>query len=41
LQEQLLSAVPEERRGQFLVDLALLADACTAALEKKPGRKRP
>ena len=41
LQEQLLSAVPEERRSQFLGDLALLADACTAALEKKPGRKRP
>ncbi len=41
LQEHLLSAVPEERRGQFLGDLALLADACTAALEKKPGRKRP
>jgi DNA-binding MarR family transcriptional regulator len=41
LQEQLLSAVPEERRSQFLGDLALLADACAAALEKKPGRKRP
>ena len=41
LQEQLLSAVPEERRGQFLGDLALLADACTAALEKRPVRKRP
>lgn len=34
LQVQALAALPEERREQFLADLALVADACREAADK-------
>lgn len=39
LQTEILSALPEESREQFLEHLALVADACQSALDEVPKRQ--
>ena len=41
LQAQMLKALPEERRGGFLDELASIADACAQASERPAKRKAP
>ena len=41
LQAQMLKALPETRRGVFLDELAIVADACAQASERPPKRKAP
>ena len=38
LQSEVLSVMPEDRREEFLENLALVADACKAAAEQSPRR---
>lgn len=38
LQSDILSGLPEERREQFLEDLAIVADACKSAADLSPKR---
>ena len=40
LQSDILSGLPEERREQFLEDLAVVADACKGAAELSPKRAK-
>jgi DNA-binding MarR family transcriptional regulator len=39
LQRGMLAALPEARREQFLADLAAVAEACAAMVEKPAGRR--
>jgi DNA-binding MarR family transcriptional regulator len=39
LQNQVLAALPPERRDCFLEELEIVADACAAAIEK-PAKKK-
>lgn len=39
LQQQILGALPEERRPRFLEDLEKVADSCSTVLEKAPARR--
>jgi DNA-binding MarR family transcriptional regulator len=40
LQSDILSGLPEERREEFLEDLAVVADACKSAAELSPKRAK-
>jgi DNA-binding MarR family transcriptional regulator len=40
LQREILQALPEEKREEFLRNLELVANACRAAAERSPGRSR-
>ena len=40
LQEEVLGALPAERRAAFLEELERVADSCACALEKSPARRR-
>jgi DNA-binding MarR family transcriptional regulator len=40
LQREILSVLPEPQREQFLENLALVAEACNAAAERSPKKKR-
>ncbi|MGV3533002.1 MAG: MarR family winged helix-turn-helix transcriptional regulator [Chthoniobacteraceae bacterium] len=40
LQKQVLSALPDDRREQFLRDLEVVADSCLTALEKPTSKPR-
>ena len=40
LQQQILGALPEDRREQFLQDLEVVGESCLAALEKPSCRPR-
>ena len=40
LQSDILSGLPEERREEFLEDLAVVADACKGAAELSPKRTK-
>jgi len=40
LQEQVLGALPAERRERFLAELETIADTCASAAERSPARRR-